>query len=165
MRNGMKKAVGFLLALCLGISVTACGNNGSEESEKTVQSAAVTEHAKKEGEMKIKFMAGGQEFAATLEDNPTSRAFMEKLPTKLKMENLYEREMCYHYPEALPAGTLRDDNYQVGDIIYWPPRHSFVILYKQNGEKFERQHLGHIDSGDLSIFNNAGDMEIEFTKQ
>ena len=65
---------------------------------------------------------------------------------------------------ALPAGQLRSDNYEVGDIAYWPPRHSFVILYKQNGECFERQHLGWIINGDLSVFKSGGEMQVSFSK-
>ncbi|MBQ9897421.1 MAG: hypothetical protein IJM40_08925, partial [Synergistaceae bacterium] len=49
----------------------------------------------------------------------------------------------------------------VGDLIYWPPMHSFVILYRQNGEKFRRQHLGKVLSG-VEIFESTGDAEVLF---
>lgn len=56
---------------------------------------------------------------------------------------------------------MRSDGYEVGDLAYWPPRHSFVILYEQNGEQFERQHLGHIDSG-VEVFESTGDVDVTF---
>ena len=112
-------------------------------------------------EMKIKITAGGKTLTATLEDNPTSRAFMAKLPLTLPMLDLYGREMCYHFDSALPTDKLTSTNYEVGELIYWPPRHSFVILYKQNGERFERQHVGCVDSG-VEIFDGMGDADVLF---
>ena len=35
------------------------------------------------------------------------------------------------------------------------------ILYLQNGEEFERQHMGHI-SGNVDFFRNAGDVDVTF---
>jgi len=112
--------------------------------------------------MKIKITSGEKEMYAQLEDNPTSRAIMAKLPLTLKMSDLYGREMCYRFGAgALPVGTTRSDGYQVGDLAYWPPRGSFVILYEQNGEEFERVHLGHIASG-VEYFKTTGDASVTF---
>nr|WP_314466337.1 cyclophilin-like fold protein [uncultured Clostridium sp.] len=112
-------------------------------------------------EIKIKITVGEQEMTATLEDNATSRALIEKLPLTLPMLDLYSREMCYRFPDELPTDSLRSDGYEVGDLAYWPPRHSFVILYEQNGEEFSRQHIGHIDSG-VEVFNGTGDADVTF---
>lgn len=115
----------------------------------------------KSDDVKIKITAGGNEVIAELEDNATTRALIEKLPMTLPMMDLYGREMCYRFNESLPTENLRSDGYSVGDLAYWVPGHSFVILYKQNGENFERQHLGHIDSG-VDIFDGIGDVEVTF---
>ena len=97
-----------------------------------------------------------------LEDNATTRAFIKRMPVTLPMLDLYGREMCYRYGEGtFPTDKLRDDRYKVGDIAYWPPAGSLVILYKQDGEEFERQHLGHIDSG-VEIFKSTGDTNVKF---
>ncbi|MBR0151811.1 MAG: hypothetical protein IJP89_10675 [Synergistaceae bacterium] len=114
-------------------------------------------------ELRIKLTVNGHTLTATLEDNPTSRAFVAKLPFTLPMMDLYGREMCYRFDDALPTGKLTSSNYKVGDLAYWPPRHSFVILYEQNGERFQRQHLGRIDSG-VEIFNGIGDVDVLFEK-
>lgn len=112
--------------------------------------------------MKIKITAGGTELTATLENNATTRAILEQMPMTLPMMDLYGREMCYRYGAyALPTDDLRSDGYAVGDIAYWAPGGSLVILYKQNGEQFERQHLGHIDSG-VEVFEHTGDVEVTF---
>ena len=120
---------------------------GSEEGEEAVQ---------------IKITVGDTEMYATWEDNSTTRALMGQMPMTLSMSDLYGREMCYRYgANALPTDSLRSDGYEVGDIAYWPPRGSLVILYAQNGEQFERQHLGHIDSG-VDFFENTGDADVTF---
>ena len=149
----MKK---FLMLICAALLMTGCGTSAAVEP---VDKPAETSTEKI---FKLKITAGDKILFATLEDNATVRDFIKKLPTTLPMENLYGREMCYRYGAgALAEAKPRSDGYEVGDIIYWKPLGSFVILYKQNGELFERVQLGHID-GDLNFFDGGGDMEITF---
>lgn len=109
--------------------------------------------------VKVKF--GNHELSATLLNNATTRAFVEKLPITLPMLDLYSREMCYRFPEALPTDNVNTCGYEVGEIVYYPPRHSFVILYAQNGEQFSTQKLGRINSG-VNTFNNIGNVDVTF---
>ena len=149
----MKK---FLMLICAALMLTGCGTSSAiEPVDKSAETST-------EKILKLKITAGDKVLFATLEDNATVRDFIKKLPTTLPMENLYGREMCYRYGAgALAEAKTRSDGYEVGDIIYWKPLGSFVILYKQNGELFERVQLGHID-GDLNFFDGGGDMEITF---
>lgn len=138
------------------IDVTIALKTDSDKAGSDVSNEEQTE------DIKIKITVGGTELYATLEDNATTKALIEKMPMTLSMDDLYGREMCYRYgANALPTDELRSDGYEVGDLAYWPPRGSLVILYKQNGEEFERQHLGHIDSG-VEIFENTGDADVTF---
>lgn len=155
------------------IDVTIALKEATESNEtenntpsSTPESAAPTESeaAAQEGEenMQIKITVGDTELFATLEDNATTRALIEQMPMTLSMDDLYGREMCYRYgANALPTDNMHSDGYEVGDIAYWPPRGSLVILYAQNGEQFERQHLGHIESG-VEIFETTGDTDVTF---
>ena len=113
-------------------------------------------------EVRVKITVGDTQLYATLENNATTKALVEQMPLTLPMQDLYDREMCYRFgANALPTDSLRSDGYAVGDIAYWPPRGSLVILYAQNGEQFERAHLGHIDSG-VELFENTGDVDVTF---
>ncbi len=114
-------------------------------------------------EIKIKITAKGKVLDAVLEDNATSRDLVSKMPFTVEMLDLYGREMCYRFPDALATSSTRSDGYEVGDIAYWPPRHSLVILYEQNGEHFSRVHLGKV-KGDVTIFDNAGTTKVTFEK-
>lgn len=171
-----------MAALFVVLLISGCGDAASAVSKESAvqekssvaadtnrqQSTASGQPEKRKGDMDLKqttlkITVNGRTLTAKLEDNATTRAFIEKLPTSLKMENLYGREMCYRYGKGgLAESATRSDRYEVGDIIYWPPRGSFVILYKQNGEEFERVQIGHID-GDVSLFDGSGDMEVSFS--
>lgn len=125
--------------------------------------AVALDEAEETEQMKLKITAGGQEFVADLEDNATTRALWDMLTLTVPMMDLYGREMCYRFTEALPTENFRSDAYEVGDLVYWAPGHSLVILYKQNGEQFSRQQLGHIQSG-VEIFDGMGDVNVTFEK-
>lgn len=175
----MKKYIVLAIAMISLFMVAGCGKNSTlaEEKGNTSSNFQVqkdnnyndektdTNNTKGEENMKgtkVKITVGDNQMVATLEDNATSRALVKKLPMTLSMKNLYSREMCYRYGAGtLPTENLRFDRYEIGDIVYWPPRGSFVILYSQNGEQFERQHIGHIDKG-VEVFNNLGDANVTF---
>ena len=87
-------------------------------------------------------------------DNATARALLKKMPFTIKMSNLYGREMCHRFG----GGSLP---YAVGDISFWPPLGSLVILYSQNGEVFEQVPIGHVD-GDIRFFAGMGEADVLF---
>lgn len=117
---------------------------------------------KKMENLKVKLTVNNRELIADMENNVTVQALLKQMPITLPMLDLYGREMCYRFGGgALPTDNLISSNYEVGDIAYWPPAGSLVILYKQNGERFSRQHLGHIENG-VEIFNNIGNTEVTF---
>jgi len=110
--------------------------------------------------IKINITAKGVTMTALLDDNPAARTLVKKFPMTVNMQDLYDREMCFRMGKgALPKSEERSDRYEVGDIIYWPPMGSLVILYAQNREEFDRIHLGHI-TGSFDVFKNAGDMDV-----
>lgn len=153
-----------LLAMA-AVMTAACGPvEGTAPPGETIHQV-VSDSVRAGGEQKgvkmMKIKVNGRELTAVMADNPTTRALMEKMPMTLPMMNLYGREMCYRFGEALPMGTLRVDRYEVGDIVYWPPRHSFVILYRQTGEEFERQQVGHITES-LDVFADGSDADVTF---
>lgn len=143
--------------------VPAAQNNAASTPANATETPNTSQsNVKVEDEtMQIKITVREKSVIAVLENNATTQALVSMLPLTLPMQDLYSRELCYRFDEELPTATLRADGYQVGDIIYWPPRHSLVILYAQNGEAFSRQHLGHIESG-VEIFSDAGDTQITF---
>lgn len=126
----------------------------------TIASYITTANA--ENTIKVKVIVGEQTLTATLIDNATTRALVAKFPLTIPMQDLYGREMCYRFAEPLPSDEASTSGYQVGDIAYWTPRHSFIIMYKQNGERISNlQKVGRIDSG-VEIFQQTGDINVTF---
>ena len=118
--------------------------------------------AAENGEIKVKVTVGDRVLTATFIDNATSRHLVSMFPLTLPMMDLYSREMCYRFPEALPARETQTSGYEVGDIWYWTPRRSFVIFYEQNGEVIgSLQKIGRVDSG-VELFRHTGDCEVTF---
>jgi hypothetical protein len=112
-------------------------------------------------EKKVKITVGEHVLTGTFDNNVTARALLEKFPLTIPMMDLYSREMCYHFPDALPTDNVRTTGYEVGEIIYWPPQHSLVIMYAQNGERFDMQKIGRVDSG-VEVFRKTGDENVTF---
>ena len=112
--------------------------------------------------IKVKVKVNNQVLTATFLDNATTRSLISQFPLTIQMQDLYSREMCYRFPDPLPANETQTIGYEVGDISYWTPRHSFVIFYRQNGEVISNlQKIGHIDSG-VEIFSRTGNTNVTF---
>lgn len=114
------------------------------------------------GRIRVKVSAGKHVLMASFIDNATTRALIAKFPLTVPMMDLYSRELVYRFPEALPANETRTSDYEVGDIVYWAPRHSFVIMYAQNGERIsDLQKLGRIESG-VEALSRTGSTDVRF---
>ena len=114
------------------------------------------------GVIKVKVTASKHVLTATFIDNATTRALVAKFPLTVPMMDLYSRELVYRFPEALPANETGTSGYEVGDIVYWAPRHSFVIMYAQNGERISNlQKVGRIDSG-VEVLERTGNTNVTF---
>jgi len=113
-------------------------------------------------EIKVRVTAGDHRMTATFLDNATSRALIARFPLTIPMTDLYRRELVYRFPDPLPANEPSTSGYEVGDIVYWTPRHSFVIMYEQNGEIISNlQKVGRIDSG-VEVFKRSGNITVTF---
>ena len=140
----------ILLALVCIVTMLGCNSAWAREDNEMAQG------------IPVKITVGNQVLRATFLDNATSRALVARFPLTVSMMDLYGREMCYRFPDALPADEARRSGYDVGDIAYWTPRHSFVIFYEQNGEIIGNlQKIGHIHSG-VKLFARTGDTDVTF---
>lgn len=133
------------------------GDNASASTDTT------TTHGNNDTQegITMNITVNGRTLSTTMEDNVTTRAIMKRLPLDLNMLDLYGREMCYRFADELPYEEASTKGYEVGDIVYWPPRHSFVIMYHQDGERFGFQKLGHISEDITGIFGH-GDVRVSF---
>ena len=160
----MRRMIYLLVAIMLCTQVSACSKGDGFQEIQSQQQANDDNNQENESmeEYRIKITVNGQELTAILTDNATTRAFVEKLPVTLPMQDLYGREMCYRFPDALPTDNVSVSGYELGEIVYYPPMHSFVLLYAQNGERFSMQKLGRIETG-VEVFDGIGNVDVSFT--
>lgn len=159
----MVRTIYLLAAIMLCTHVSACSKGNGFQEIPSGKQANDTHHQGGEHmeEYRIKITVNDRELTAVLTDNATTRAFVEKLPVTLPMQDLYGREMCYRFPDALPTNNVSVSGYEVGEIVYYPPMHSFVIMYAQNGERFSMQKLGRLETG-VELFDGIGNVEVSF---
>jgi hypothetical protein len=177
-----RKFLTILLAFTVMLGITACAsapneakpqntakppanegkaNTSADSAGATIPDAQPGRSGEK-NEVKVKITVGNQVRTATFIDNATTRSLIAKFPLTIPMQELYSRELVYHFPDPLPSNEAQTSGYEVGDISYWTPRHSFVIFYKQNGEVISNlQKIGRIDSG-VEIFGQTGNTNITF---
>lgn len=147
----MKKLIFIFLVLMTTSHLMAC--NKTEKKPKQTDTIKT---------MKLKITVGENVLFADLYNNATAKSFVAKLPLTLPMQDLYDREMVYRFEDALPANEARTSGYEVGDISYWTPRHSFVIFYKQNGEVISNlQKVGRVQAG-VELFETTGNASVKF---
>ena len=93
-----------------------------------VEKVALAQHSSVLKE-KLVIETNGKKITFSLWDNATTRDLISRLPLTIQFEDLYSREFCYRFPQPLKAEEVNYRGYEVGELIYWPPRHSLVIMY------------------------------------
>jgi hypothetical protein len=112
--------------------------------------------------VKISLTVGDTVLTATMIDNETTRDFISLLPLTLQMNDLFNREKYAHLPRAISEGGGRQNTYEIGDVVYWPPGPDLAIFYRHDGQSISSGiiKMGKIDSG-VEVFENYdGSVEV-----
>lgn len=125
------------------------GNQESNESEENVMP-------------QLKIEAGGQVFTATLLDNPTTRALLERLPMTLSMSELNGNEKYYYMPDSLPTNSQRPGNIHTGDLMLYGSD-CLVLFYESFPSSYSYTRLGSIDDpSGLAAALGRGSVDVTF---
>ncbi|GGJ57454.1 cyclophilin-like fold protein [Deinococcus roseus] len=84
--------------------------------------------------MKIQVTIAGTSTTATLQDHPTAQDFLTLLPLTVSMKDMFAREKVLNLSRELSAEGPKTQEYQAGDIIYWPPGPNLALLYRKGDE-------------------------------
>ncbi len=85
----------------------------------------------KKWQVKIRIIAGGQEFRATLEDSAAAREFATLLPLDLALSDYHQTEKIADLPKRLSTAGAPDGIAPViGDIAYYAPWGNLAIFYR-----------------------------------
>ena len=153
----MKKFLLSTLILTL-IFFTGCANGNEKPTEKisTQEMETIT--------TKIKITVNGKIFDATIDDNESARAFLEKLPLEVTMTELNGNEKYYRFNENFPSNDERVGKISTGDLMLYDS--SYVVLfYKDFSTSYSYTRLGKIlNIADLASTLGGGNVTVKFEK-
>ena len=148
----MKK---FLATICAaGLLIAGCGENSQATSVEVGEAAQVKNS--------ITVQINGKNFSATLEDNPTARAFAERLPLEVDMTELNGNEKYFYLDKDLPNDSVNVKQIHAGDLMLFGSN-CVVIFYKDFATSYSYTRLGKIDNAaDLSKVLGGGNVHVKF---
>lgn len=110
----------------------------------------------------LKIEAGGQVFTATLIDNPTTRALLERLPMTVSMSELNGNEKYYYLPDSLPANSQRPGSIHAGDLMLYGSD-CLVLFYESFSSGYSYTRLGSVDDpSNLAAVLGSGSIGVTF---
>ena len=112
----------------------------------------------------VTVQVNGKNFSATLEDNPTARAFAEHLPLEVDMNELNGNEKYFYLETDLPTDSVNVKQIHAGDVMLFG-KNCIVIFYKDFATSYSYTRLGKIDKpADLEKIFGAGNVRVKFIK-
>lgn len=115
-------------------------------------------------ETRIKLTVNNEEIYVKLDNNETSKQFLEMLPLTLEVEDYNDTEKIATLPEKLTTeGAPSGYDPQVGDFSYYAPWGNLSIFYKDFRYSNSLVKLGTFESGieKLANMNEDFTMKIE----
>ena len=117
-----------------------------------------------EESLKVTIQVANQGFTATLFDNPTTRALIEKLPMTIQMDELNGNEKYYYMPDQLPTSSERVGYINKGDIMLYG-KDCLVLFYESFSSSYSYTKLGYIEDPEyLDSVLRDGSIAVTFLK-
>lgn len=112
----------------------------------------------------IKISVGDKVFSATLEENPTARAFAENLPLDADMTELNGNEKYFYLDKNLPSNAVRVKQIHAGDLMLFGSN-CLVVFYKNFSTSYNYTQIGRIDNpAGLEKILGAKNVRVKFYK-
>lgn len=106
---------------------------------------------------------GEQRFAIALDDNPSTRQLLTRLPLSLDMADLHGNEKYATVQPPLPTQPYRPGTIHNGDFLLYGAD-TWVVFYKTFDSSYRYSRLGRIERPqDLAEALGRGDVRVTFT--
>jgi hypothetical protein len=106
---------------------------------------------------------GKHRFAIALDDNPSTRELLKRLPLSLDMTDLHSNEKYAAVQPPLPTQPYRPGTIHNGDFLLYGAD-TLVVFYKTFDSSYRYSRLGRIDRPqDLADALGRGDVRVTFT--
>ena len=157
----MKKFLFSTLILTL-IFFTSCANGNEKPTEKSTEKISAQEMAAVS--TKIKITINGKIFDAMIDDSESARAFFEKLPLEVTMNELNGNEKYYRFNENFPSNDERVGKISTGDLMLYDSSY-IVLFYKDFSTSYSYTRLGKIlNVADLASTLGGGNVTVKFER-
>ena len=103
------------------------------------------ENDSKEEKNTMKVIINNKEYILKLEDNETTKSFINLLPKELNMNELNGNEKYIYLDTTLPTNTTNYKTINAGDIMLYG-NNCLVIFYKTFDTNYSYTKIGHIDN-------------------
>ena len=145
----MKKIVYILLIIICLFMVVGCSpkkNETNNQNSSTNQQENNNKSEKSNGVIKsMKAIINEKEYIINLEDNETTKSFIDLLPLKVKMNELNSNEKYVYLDTSLPTNSSNPKRINAGDIMLFGDN-CLVIFYKSFDTSYSYTKIGHIDN-------------------
>nr|WP_286167049.1 cyclophilin-like fold protein [Clostridium sp. D33t1_170424_F3] len=110
----------------------------------------------------LQIEVGNKNFTATLYDNATTRALIQKLPLTLTMSEMNGNEKYHYFADGLPTNANRPAGIHAGDLMLYGPD-CLVLFYESFSTAYSYTPLGSIDDpAGLSEALGTGDVQVRY---
>ena len=132
----MKKIIYSLLVITL-VMITGCNSKGN----------VIDTNNKKEDEVisSVKTIIDGEEYLINLENNETTKSFINLLPMDFNMNELNGNEKYIYLDNSLPTNSFNPKKINAGDVMLYGDN-CLVIFYKSFNTSYSYTKIGHIDN-------------------
>lgn len=114
---------------------------------------------------KVQMSFAGQTFIVDMDDNATSREFINKLPLELDFVDYVGKEKVSKLSLPLPKGESSGYIPDVGDLFYFTPWENIGIFYEKQPPHSGLVFLGRLEEkGVKEIKNMTKDFKIKILK-
>ena len=132
----MQSIIKKILLVLIVILITGCSNN-KVELPKENNDLGVNNQ--------VKVLIDKKGYTINLEDNETTKEFVNMLPLELNMNELNGNEKYIYLDTTLPTNSTNPKRINVGDVMLYG-NNCLVIFYKSFDTSYSYTKIGHIDN-------------------
>ena len=139
-----RKVIYTILVIIIVFILTGCGfktNNINKLNEMEIK-----DKLNKEMDS-VKVIIDNKEYKLNLEDNETTKSFINILPKTWKMNELNGNEKYIYLDTILPTNSSNPEHINSGDVMLYG-NNCLVIFYKSFDTSYNYTKIGHIDNLD-----------------
>lgn len=142
----MKKK--FIYLLLLIFLVTGCNNsflNNKKSNENLDNNINNNEKVSEEQVLNINVVINNKTYSVSIEDNETTKEFLDMLPLTLKMNDLNNNEKYYYLDKSLKTNSYNPKTIKSGDVMLYG-NNCLVVFYDSFKTSYSYTKIGHIEN-------------------